>query len=157
MSSQRYDFSTTHLWMWEFDQKECWMLNNWCFWTVRLEKTLESPLYYKKIQPVNPKRNQSLIFIARTDAEAETQIFWPPDEENWLIGKHPDAGKDWRQEEKGMTEDEMAGWHYWLNGHEFEQPLGVGDRQGTLACCSPWGHKESDTTERLNELNSETN
>ena len=101
-------------------------------------------------QLVNPKGNQSWIFIGRTKAEAETPILWPPDAKNWLIGKDPDAGKDWRCEEKGTTEDEMAGWHYWLDGHEFEQALGAGDGQGSLVCCSPWGHKELDVTERLN-------
>ena len=115
-----------------------------------LEKTLESPLDSKEIKPVNLKGNQSWIFIGRTDTEAETPILWPPDAKNWLIGKDPDAGKDWRQEEKGMMEDEMVEWHHWLNGHEFEQTLAVDDGQGDLACCRPWSHKESDTTERLN-------
>ena len=110
----------------------------------------ESPLDYKEIQPVHPKGNQSWIFIGRTDAEVETPILWPPDVKNWLIGKDPDAGKDWRQEEKGTTEDEMVGWHHRLDGHEFEQAPEVGDGQGSLACCSPWGHKELDTTEQLN-------
>ena len=119
-------------------------------WTVVLEKTLESPLDCKEIQPVNPKGNQSWIFIGRTDVEAETPILWPSDVKNWLIWKDPDAGKDWRQEEKGMTKDEMVGWHHQLDGHEFEQALGVGDRQGSLACCSPWGHRDTDTTEWLN-------
>ena len=114
-----------------------------------LEKTLESPLNFKEIQLIHPKGNQSWIFIARTDAEAEAQILWPPDV-NWLIGKDPDAGKNWRQEEKRMTGDKMLGWHHRLNGHEFEQALGVGDWQKSLACCSPWGCKESDTSERLN-------
>ena len=136
--------------MWELDYKESWAAKNRCFWTVVLEKTLESPLNCKEIQPVHPKGNQSWIFVRRTDAEAETPIFWPPNVENWLIGKDPDAGKDWRWEEKGMTEDEMVGWHHGLNGHEFEWTLGVGDGQGGLAGCSPWGHKESDTTEWLN-------
>ena len=115
-----------------------------------LEKTLESPLDYKEIKAVNPKGNQSWAFTGRTDAEAETPILWPPDVKSQLIGKDPDAGKDWRQEEKGTTEDEMVGWHHWLDGHEFEQAPGVGDRQGGLECCSPWGRKESDTAERLN-------
>ena len=115
-----------------------------------LEKTLESPLNSKEIKPVHPKRNQPWIFIGRTDAEAETPILWLPDVKNWLIGKDPDAGKDWRQEEKGMTEDEMGGWHHWLNGREFEQAPGVGDGQGSLVCCSPWGRKELDMTEQLN-------
>ena len=134
--------------MWEMDHKESWVLKNWCFWTVVLKKTLESPLDCKEIKPVNPKGNQSWIFIGRTDAEAP--ILWPPDVKNWLIRKDPDAGKDGRQEKKGTTEDEMAGWHHWLNGHEFEQALGVGDGQGSLAFCSPWGCKESEMTERLN-------
>ena len=130
--------------MWELDYKESWVLKNWCFWTVVLEKTLESPLDCKEI-----KGYQSWIFIGRTDAEAETAILWPPDGKNWLIWKDLD-GKDWRQEEKGMTEDEMVGWHHWLNGHEFEQAPGVGDGQGGLVCCSPWGSKEPDPTEQLN-------
>ena len=137
--------------MWELDYKDSWALKNGCFWTVMSkEKTLESPLDYKKIKPVNPKGNQSWIFIGRNDAEADTPILWPPDAKNWLIGKDPDARKDWRREEKGITEDEMIGWHHRLDGHEFEQALGVCDGQGSLACCSPWGHKESDTTEWLN-------
>ena len=136
--------------MWELDYKESWVPKNWCFWTVVLEKILESPLDCKEIQPVPPKGNQSWIFIGKTDTEAETPILWPPDAKNWVIGKNPDAGKDRRREEKGMTEDEMVGWHHQLNGHEFEQSLGVGDGQGGLACCSSWGHKESDMTERLN-------
>ena len=147
MSSQGYGFSSSHVWMWELDYKESWVPKNWCFWTVVLKKTLESPLDCKEIQPVNPKWNQSSIFIGRTDVEAKTPILWPPDAKNWLIGKDPDAEKDWRQEEKGMTEDEMAGWHHRLDGREFEWTLGVGDGQGGLACCSPWGCKELDTTE----------
>ena len=123
---------------------------NWCFWTVVLEKTLQSPLDCKKIQPVHPKGNQSWIFNGRTDVEAETPILWPPDVKNWLIWKDPDAGKEWRQEEKGTAEDEMVEWYHRLNGDEFQSTLGVGDGQGGLACCGPWGHKESDTTERLN-------
>ena len=133
--------------MWELDYKESWALKNWCFWTVVLEKTLESPLDCKEI---NPKENQSWIFTGRTDAEAETPILWPPDAKSWLIRKDPDAGKDRRQAEKGITEDEMVGWHHWLDGHEFEQAPGVGDGQGSLACCSPWGLKESDMIEWLN-------
>ena len=129
-SSHSYGFSSSHVWMWELDHKESWVLKNWCFWTVVLEKTLESPLDCKEIKPVNPKENQFWIFIGRTDAEAEAQILWPPDAKNWLTGKHPDAGKYWRQE--GTTEEEMVGWHHWLNGHEFEQTPGVGDG---LACC----------------------
>ena len=123
---------------------------NWCFGTVVLVKTLESPLDCKEIQPVHPKGNKSWIFIGRTDVEAETPILWPPDRKNWLTGKDPDAGKNWRQEEKRTTEDEMVGWHHWLDGHEFEQALGVDNGQGSLVCCSPWGYKESDTTEQLN-------
>jgi len=119
-SSQNYGFSSSHVWMWELNYKEGWALKNWCFWTVVLGKTLESPLDCKEIQPVNPQRNQSWIFIGRTDAEAKTPILCPPDVKNWLIGKDPDAGKDWRREKNGMTEDEMVGWHHWLGGHEFE-------------------------------------
>ena len=117
-SSQSNGFSSSHVRMWELEYKESWALKNWCFWTVVLEKTLESPLDRKEIQPVHPKRNQSWIII-RTDTEAETPILWPPDAKNWLIGKDPDVGKDWRWEEKGMTEDEMVGWHHRLNGHEL--------------------------------------
>ena len=127
--------------MWELDYKESWALKNWCFWTMVLEKTLESPLDCKEIQPIHPKRNQSWIIIGRTDVEAETPILWPPNANTWLIGKDPDAGKDWRQE-KGMTEDEMVAWHHQLNGHEFEQALGVGYGQGSLACSCPWGDRE---------------
>ena len=118
--SQSYDFFISHVWMWELGYKESWASKNWCFWTVVLEKTLEGPLDCKEIKPVNPKGNQSWIFIGRTDAEAESPTLCPPDEKNWLIGKDPDAGKDWSQEEKGMTEDEMVGWHHQLDGHEFE-------------------------------------
>ena len=130
--------------------QEGWVLKNWCFWNVVLEKTLESPLDSKEIKPVHPKGNQSWIFIGRTDAEGETPVLWPPDVKKWLTGKDPDAGTDWRQEEKGMTEDELVGWHHQLNGHEFEQALGVAYGQGSLACCSPWGLKESDMTVWLN-------
>ena len=119
-SSQGYSFSSSHVWMWELDYKESWALKNWCFWTVVLEKTLESPLDWKQVQPVHPKGDQSWIFIGRTDAEAETVILWPPNVKSWLIWKNPDAGKDWRQEEEGTKEDEMVGWHHRLNGHEFE-------------------------------------
>ena len=133
--------------MWELDNKEGWAPKDWCFWTVVLEKTLESPLDCKEIQPVHPKGDQYWIFIGRTDAEAKTLILWPPDVKNGLIWKDPDAGKDWRQEEKGMTEGKMVGWHHQLNGHEFEQALGVGEGQGSLVCCSPWGRKELDMTE----------
>ena len=120
--------------MWELDLKEGWLPKNWCFQTVVLEKTLESPLDSKEIQPVHPKGSQSWIFIARADAEAETQILWPPDAKSQLIGKDPEVGKDWGQEEKVTTEVEMVGWHHQLNGHEFEQTPGVGDGQGSLAC-----------------------
>ena len=136
--------------MLELDHKEGWASKNWCFWTVVLENTLESSLDCKKIKPVHPKGNQSWIFIKRTDAEAEIPILWPPNEKSWLIRKDPDAGKDWRQEKKGLTDDEMAGWHHWFDRHEFEQALGVGDWQGSLACYNPWGHKKLDMTEWLN-------
>ena len=134
----------------ELDHKEVWAPKNWCFWIVMLEKTLESLLDSKEIKPVNPKGNQLWIHIGTTDAEAEAPILWPPDAKSWLTRKDPDSGKDWRQEENGMTEDEMVGpWHHRLDGHEFEQALGVGDGQGGLVCCSPWGRKESDRTEEL--------
>ena len=120
LSSQSYGFSSSHIWMWELDYKESWVVKNWCFWTVVLEKTLESPLDYKEIQLVNRKGNQSWIFIERADAEAETPIFWLPDAKNRLIWKDSDDGKDWRQDEKGTTEDEMVGWHHRLNRHVFE-------------------------------------
>ena len=133
----------------------------WCFWTVALEKTLESPLDYKKIQQDHPKWNQPWIFIGRTDTEVETSVFWPPDVKNWLTGKDPDAGKDWRQEEKGMTEDEMVGWHHRHNWHQFEQSPGVGDGQGSLACCSPGVAKSwtplSDWTELISSFYLESN
>ena len=151
-SRQSYSFSSSHVRMWELDHKEGWALKNWCFWTVVLEKTLEHPLDCKEIQPMTPKGNQSWIFIVRTDAEAETPILWPSDVKNWLLGKDPDAGKDWKREEKGATEDKMVGWPHLLNGHEFEQALGVGDGQGSLMCCSSQNRKESDTTE-LNWIN----
>ena len=144
--SQGYGFSSGHVWMWELDCEESWAPKNWCFWTVVLENTLESPLDCKEIQPVHPKGDQSWVFIERTESEAEAPIPRPPDVKNWLIGKKPDAGKNCRQEEKGTTEDEMAGWHHWLSGHEFEQAPGDGEGQGSLVCCSPWGHKESDMT-----------
>ena len=136
--------------MWELDCEESWAPKNCCFWTVVLEKTLESSLDCKEIQPVYPKWDQSWVFIGRPDAKAETPILWPPHVKSWLIGKDPDSGRDWGQEEKGTTEDEMAGWHHQLDGHEFEQTLGVGDGWGGLACCDSWGRKESDMTERLN-------
>ena len=139
--------------MQQLDHKEGWALKNWCFWTVVLEKTLESPFDSKEIQLVHPKGNHSWIFIGRTDAEAATSILWPPDAKNWLIRKDPDAGKDGRQEKKGTTEDDMVGWHHWLNGHEFEQALGNDEGQGSLVCFSPWGPKELDITEWLNNNN----
>ena len=135
--------------MWELDYKESWVPKNWCFWTVVL-KTLESPLDFKEIQPVHSEGDQSWVFFGRNDAKAEIPILWPPHAKSWLIGKDPDAGKDWRGEEKGMTEDEMTEWHHRLNGQEFGWTPGVGDGQGGLACCCSWGHKESDVTERLN-------
>ena len=134
---QSYGFSSSHVWMWELDYKEGRVLKNWCFWILVLEKTLEGPLYCKEIQPVNPNGNQSWIFIGRTDVEVETPILWPPDMKYWLTWKDPDAGKDWGQEEKGTTEDEMVGWHHRLNGPEFESTPGGGNGQGGLVCCSP--------------------
>ena len=139
--------------MWELDYKESWALKNWCFWIVVVDKTLESPLDSKEIQPVSPKGNHPWIFIGRTDTETGTPILWPPDAKNWLICKDPDAGKDLRQEEKGTTEDEMVGWHHRFNGHGFGWTPGVGDGQGGLVCCNPWGRKELDTTEWLNWTN----
>ena len=130
------------------DYKESWAPKNWCFWTVALKKTLESPVDCKEIQPVHSKGDQSWVFTGRT-VEAETPILWPPDTKSWLIWKYLDAGKDWRQEEKGTKEDEMVGWHQWFNGHELGK-LRDGDGQGALECCSPWSYKESDTTEKLN-------
>ena len=150
LSSQGYGFSSGHVWMWELDCEESWAPKNWCFWIVVLEKTLESPLDFKEIHPVHSKGDQSWVFIGRTDAKAETPIFWLPDAKSWLIGKDPDAGRDWGQEEKGMTEDEMAGWHHWLDGHESEWTPGVGNGQGALECCNSWGCKELDTTQWLN-------
>ena len=134
--------------MWELDCEESWVPKNWCFWTVVLEKTLESPLDCKKIQPVYPKGDQSWVFIGKNEAKAETPVLWPPHAKSWLIGKESDAGRDWGQEEKGMTEDAMAEWHHWLDGCESEWTLGVGDGQGCLACCNSWGRKESDSTKR---------
>ena len=144
--SQSYDFSSSRVWIWELDHKESWAPKNWCFWTVVLEKTLESSLDCKEIKLVHPKGNQSWIFIGRTNAEAEAPTLWPPDEKNRLFRIDPDAGKDWRQEEKGMTEDEMAGWHHKLAGHEFEQTLGDCKGQVILVWCSVWGLREADMT-----------
>ena len=138
------------------DSKEGQALKNWCFWTVVLEKTLESPLNYKEIQLVHPKGNQSWIFIGRTDAEAEAPILWPPDANNWLIRKDPDAGKGWKQKEKRLTEDEMVGWHHQFNGCELGQIPGDGEGQRSLACCSPWGREESNMTWWLNIYSSTT-
>ena len=149
-SSQGYGFSSGHVWMWELDCEEDWALKNWCFSTVVLEKTLESPLDCKEIQTVYPKGDQSWGFIAMTDVEAETPILWSPDAKSWLIWKDPDAGKDWGQEENGTTEEEMIGWHHRLDRHGFGWTPEVGDGQGGLGCCSLWGHKESDMTEWLN-------
>ena len=138
--------------MWELDCEEGSVPKNWCFWTVVLEKTLESPLDCKEIQPVHSEVDQPWDFFGRNDAKAETPVLWPPHAKSWFIGKDCD-GRDWGWEEKGMTEDEMAGWHHWLDGREYEWTLGVGDGQGGLACCDSWGCKESDTTERVNWLN----
>ena len=148
-SSQSYGFSGYHGCTWELDHQESWVLRNWCFWTVVLETTLESLLDCKEIQQVHSKGNQSWIFTGRPDAESETPILWPCEEKNWLPGKDPDAERD-RGQEKGTTEDEMVGWHHWLDGHEFEQALGASVGQGSVVCCSPWGHQASDTTEPLN-------
>ena len=136
--------------MWELDCEESWAPKNWCFWTVVLEKTVESPLDCKEIQPVHFEGDQPWDFFGRNDAKAETPVLWPRYMKNWFIGKDSDAGRDWGQEKKGTTEDEMAGWHHWLDGRESEWTLGVGDGQGGLACCNSWGCKESDTTEWLN-------
>ena len=136
--------------MWELDCEESWVLKNWCFWTVVLEKTLESPLDCKEIQPVYSKGDHPWVFFGRNDAKAATPVLWPPHVKSWLIGKDSDAGRDWGQEEKGTKEDEMAGWHHRLDGGESEWTLGVGDRQGGLACCNSWGRKELDMTEQLN-------
>ena len=151
VQSKLWFFSSRRVWMWDLDYNESWASKNWCFWTVVLEKTLESPLDCKEIKPVNPKGNQSWILIGWTDTEAEAPILWPPDVKNWLIWKDPNVGKNWSQEKKGMTEDEIVGWDHWLKGYEFEQALGDGEGQGSLACCSLWDHKESDTAEQLNK------
>ena len=145
-------FSSSHVWIWELDYKESWMLKNWCFWTVVLEKTLESSLDCKEIQPVHPKGHQSWVFTGKTDVEAETPILWPPDAKNWIIGKDRDSGKDGGQEEKGTTEDETVGWHHWLDGHEFEQALDIDDGHGDLACCSPWVVKSRTKLSNWTEL-----
>ena len=149
--SQSYGFSSSHVWMWELDHKESWVPKNWCFWSVVLEKTLESPLDCKEIKPVSPKGNQLWIFIGRAGAEAP--ILWLPGAKSQLIGKDPHAGKDWRQKQKEVSEDEMVEWHHWPNGHESEQTWGDSERQVSLVCCSPWSIKESDMTEQLNNSN----
>ena len=136
--------------MWELDCEENWAPRNWCFWSIVLEKTPESSLNSEEIQPVHPEGDQPWVFFGGNDAKAETPVLWPPHAKSWLIGKDSDTGRDWGQEEKVKTENEMAGWHHRLDGSEFEWTPGVGDGQGGLACCSPWGHKESDTTEQLN-------
>ena len=141
--------------MWKLNHKKGWVAKNWCFQTVVLGKTLEKPLDSKEIKPINPNGNQPWIFIGRSDAEAEVPVLWLPDTKSQIIRKHPDVGKAWGQEEKGVTENELVGWHHWLNGHEFEQALGVGDGQGSLACCSPWFCKELDMTEQLNWISKE--
>ena len=135
-------FSSGHVWMCVLDYKESWVPKNWCFWTVVLEKTLESPLDCKEIQTVHCKGDKSLVFIGRTDVEAETAILWPSYAKSWLIWKDYNAGQDWRQEEKGTTEEEMIEWHHRLNGHGFEETPGVGVGQGGLACCGSWSCKE---------------
>ena len=154
-SSQGYDFFSGHVWMWVLDCEESWVPKNLCFWTVVLEKTLESPLNCKEIQSVHPKGDQSWVFFGRNDAKAETPILWPPDVKNSIMWKDSDAGKDWGQEEKGTTEGEMVGWYYQLDGHEFGWTRGVGDGQAGLSCCSSWVCKQSDMTEWMNwsELN----
>ena len=139
--------------MWELDCEESWAPKNWCFWTVVLEKTLESPLDCKEIQPVHPKGNQSWIFFGRTDAKAETPILWPPHVKSWLIANDSDAGRDWGPKKKGTTEDKMSGWHHQLNGHEFEWTLGVGDGQGGLACCKLWGCRRQTWLSDWTQLN----
>ena len=138
--------------MWELNHKEGWALKNWCFRTVMLEKTLESPSDSKEVKPVKPRGNQPWILNGRTDVETEAPILWSPDVKSWLIGKDSDAGKDWGQEEKGATEDEMFEWHHRLNRHEFEQALGDGEGQVSLAWYSPWVHKEMDTIEQLTTM-----
>ena len=148
-----YGFSSSYVYMWELDHKEGWAPKKCCFWMVVLEKTFESPLDCKEIKPVSPTGNQVWIFIGRTNAKAEAPVLWPPDAKSQLTGKDSDAGKDWRQEEKWTIEDEMIGWHHWLNGNEFEQTPRDNEWQGSLVCYSPWGCKESDMTERLNNKN----
>ena len=147
-SSQGYGFSCGHVWMWELDCEESWAPKNWCFWTVVLEKTLESPLDCKEIQPVHSEGDQPWDFFGRNDAKAETPGLWPPHAKSWFIGKDSDAGGIGGRRRRGQ-QDEMAGWHHWLDGRESERTPGVGDGQGGLACCDSWGRKELDMTERL--------
>ena len=151
--SQRCSFSSSQVWVWVLDLKEGWAQKNWCFWIDAAGEDSSESLRLQGDQIINLKRNQPWIFIGRTDAEAEAPILWPPDAKGQLIGKDPDAGKDWWQEEKGMTEVEMVGWHHWLNGRESEKTPGDSEGQGSLACCSPWDCKELDMTERLNKCN----
>ena len=153
LSSQGYGFYSSQVWMWELDCEGSWSPKNWCFRTVVLEKTLESPLDCKEITPIHPKGDQSWVFIGRTDAKAETPILWPPHAKSWLIGKDPDAGRNWGQEEMGMTEDEMVGWHHRLDAHEFGWTPVVCDGQGGLACCDWWGHKSRTWLSDWTELN----
>ena len=148
-------FSSSHIQMWKLNHKKGWVAKNWCFQTVVLGKTLEKPLDSKEIKPINPNGNQPWIFIGRSDAEAEVPVLWLPDTKSQIIGKDLDVGKAWGQEEKRVTENELVGWHHWLNGHEFEQALGVGDGQGSLACCRPWFCKELDMTEQLKWISKE--
>ena len=145
-------FSSGHAWMWKLDCEESWAPKNWCFWTVVLEKTIESPSDCKEIQLVHSEGDWSWVFFGRNDAKAETPVLWPPHAKGWFIGKDSDAGRDWGQEEKGMTEGKMTGWHHQLDGHEFGWTLGDSDGQGGLACCDSWGCKELDMTEWLNWL-----
>ena len=149
-SSQSYGFSSSHVWTWELDYKESWTVKNWCFRIVVLEKTLQSPLDCKEIEPVHSEGDQPWVFFGSNDVTAETPVLWPSHAKSWLIGKDSDAGRDWGQEEEGKTEDEMAGWHHGLDGREFEWTPGDGYGQGGLVCCDSWGRKESDATERLN-------
>ena len=151
--SQGYDLLSGHIWLCELDHKEGRPPKNWCLQTVVLEKTPDSPLDSKEIKPINLKGDQPWIFTGKTDAEAEASVFWLSDTICWLIEKFPDAGKDWEQKEKRVSENEMAGQHHWCNEHELGQTPRDGERQGGLACCSPWGHKESDTTGQLNNNN----
>ena len=150
LSRLSFDFSSSHVCMCELPHKESWTLKNWCLWNMVLEKTFKSILDCKEIKLVILKENQSYIFFGMTDAEGEALILWPPDAKYWFAGKDPDVEKDWGKKEKGTIVHAMVEWHHWLNGHVFKQALGVGDGQGGLVCCSPWGHKESDMVEQLN-------